>query len=345
MTDILSDLKVVELATVLAGPLVGSFLGEHGADVTKIEPPGGDVTRNWKHPEEGGCSYFAACNWRKKSIELNLEEQDDKAKLLEMLKSADIVISNFLPRVAEKLKLTTEDVKQINSKIIQVKLLGYASDPTRPAYDAVMQAETGWMGLNGSRESGPMKIPVAIVDLFAAHHMKQAVLLALIKRGITGQGSLISCDLESSSLSNLANQASLVLAGVESQLNGSRHPNIAPYGEILRFSNGDLVMLAVGADTQFESLCKILECEYVIEDKRFASNSMRVLNRGELMVQLQQKARLMSASDFLQKSHELNVPAGRVNSLSNVLNQRHVKQLVVEDSWGSRITTSPFTID
>ena len=345
MTDILSDLKVVELATVLAGPLVGSFLGEHGADVTKIEPPGGDVTRNWKHPEEGGCSYFAACNWRKKSMELNLEEPDDKAKLVEILKSADILISNFLPRVAEKLKLTTEDVKQINSKIIHVKLLGYASDPERPAYDAVLQAETGWMGLNGNRESGPTKVPVAIVDLFAAHHMKQAVLLALIKRGITGQGSLVSCDLESSSLSNLANQASLGLAGVETELNGSRHPNIAPYGEILRFSNGDIVMLAVGADNQFESLCKILGCENLIEDKRFASNSMRVLNRGELIAQLQQKARLISASDFLQKSHELNVPAGRVNSLTNVLNQRHVKQLVVEDDWGSRITTSPFTID
>ena len=345
MTNILLDLKVVELSTVLAGPFVGSFLGEHGADVTKIEPPGGDVTRKWKHPEEGGCSYFAACNWRKKSIELNLEEPDDKAKLEEMLESADIVISNFLPRVAKKLKLTSEDIKQINSKIIHVKLLGYASDPERPAYDAVLQAETGWMGLNGSWESGPMKLPVAIVDLFAAHHMKQAVLLALINRGTTGQGSLVSCDLESSSLSNLANQASLRLAGVETELNGSLHPNIAPYGDILRFPNGDIVMLAVGADAQFESLCKILECEEIIQDKRFTTNSMRVLNRGELITQLQQKARYMSVSDFLQKSHELNVPAGRVNSLTHVLNQKHVKQLVVPDDWGSRITTSPFTID
>lgn len=345
MTEILAGLKVIELATVLAGPLVGSFLGEHGADVTKIEPPGGDVTRNWKYPNETVSSYFAACNWCKSSIELNLKDPANRPKLEELLRTADVVISNYLPRVEQSLKLTSSDIKQINAKIIHVKLLGYKSDPTKPAYDAVLQAETGWMAINGNSASGPMKLPVAVVDLFAAHHMKQALLLALVKRSQTGEGCVVSCDLESSALSNLANQAALSLAGIETQATGSLHPNIAPYGETLQFSNGEKVILAVGSNGQFEALCHILGAEALGDDERFKSNSSRVVNRSALIDKLQENVATRSAADFLKQCLESKVPVGKVNSVNQALGQERVNSLVIEDDWGRRITTSPFSIE
>jgi crotonobetainyl-CoA:carnitine CoA-transferase CaiB-like acyl-CoA transferase len=345
MTDILEGIKVVELATVLAGPLVGSFLGEHGAEVVKIEPPGGDVTRSWRHPEESDSSYFAACNWSKSYQELDLKETSNREQLELLVREADVVISNFLPRVETKLRLSTADLQAINPKIIHAKLLGYRSEMTKPAYDAVLQAETGWMGLNGDQTSGPMKLPVAIVDLFAAHHMKQAILLAIIKRGQSGRGAVVTCDLESSAFSNLANQASLSLAGIATEAAGSLHPNIAPYGETLQFEEGERAILAVGSDVQFAALCQVLDCTQLVDDERFSSNKNRVINRKALMAEMQPQASVMSIDSFLEKCQEARVPVGKVNSLDEALSQPQAKALIVEDEMGRRITTSPFTIE
>lgn len=345
MTEILEGIKVVELATVLAGPLVGSFLGEHGAEVVKIEPPGGDVTRSWKHPDESGASYFAACNWSKSYQELDLQEASNREQLELLVREADVVISNFIPRVEVKLKLSTSDLQVMNPKIIHAKLLGYRSEKTKPAYDAVLQAETGWMGLNGNQTSGPMKLPVAIVDLFAAHHMKQAILLALIKRGQSDKGVVVTCDLESSAFSNLANQASLSLAGISTGPAGSLHPNIAPYGETLQFQKGKRAILAVGSDVQFSALSQILDCAQLADDERFSSNKKRVINRKALMAYMQLRASLMSIESFLDKCLSSGVPVGKVNSLDEALIQPQVRALIIEDEIGCRITTSPFTIE
>jgi crotonobetainyl-CoA:carnitine CoA-transferase CaiB-like acyl-CoA transferase len=256
-----------------------------------------------------------------------------------------VVISNFIPRVEVKLKLSTSDLQAMNPKIIHAKLLGYRSEKTKPAYDAVLQAETGWMGLNGDQTSGPMKLPVAIVDLFAAHHMKQAILLALIKRGQSGKGTVVTCDLESSAFSNLANQASLSLAGISTGPAGSLHPNIAPYGETLQFQTGKRAILAVGSDVQFSALSQILDCARLADDERFSSNKKRVINRKALMAYMQLRASLMSIESFLEKCLSSGVPVGKVNSLDEALIQPQVRALIIEDEIGRRITTSPFTIE
>jgi len=181
-------LKVVELASVLAGPAVGMFFAELGAEVMKIENKrtGGDVTRQWKsktEPTEATVSaYYSSVNFNKTTLLLDLRESDELNQVYRLVKEADIVISNFKKGDDTKLGLDYNRLKQIKPNLIYAHLIGFASAPNRTAYDAVIQAETGFMSMNGSEESGPLKFPVAIMDLFAAHQMKEGILAALWKR-------------------------------------------------------------------------------------------------------------------------------------------------------------------
>lgn len=345
MTDILQGTQVLELATVLAGPLVGSFLSEHGADVIKVEPPGGDITRTWKHPAETSSSYFASCNWGKQFREINLKLEEGHRELENLIRESNVLITNYLPRVELKFGLTPDDIRALNPEIVHARLRGYRADMARPAYDAVLQAETGWMSINGSASGGPMKLPVAIIDLFAAHHMKQAILLALLRKANTGKGSLIECDLEASALSNLANQGSLALAGINAPPSGSLHPNIAPYGEVLRFPGGDNVLLAVGSDKQFAGLCQVLGCAQLVSDERFSDNVRRVSNRISLLERLQKNVDGMSLGEFLEACKDRNVPVGKVTAIAEALGQSHVEPLIISDQYGRRLSTSPFSIE
>ena len=255
MHNLLKGLKVVDLSSVLAGPLVSSFLGELGASVLKIEKPSGDVTRSWRTTREsptGQSAYYSSANWAKSVEYLDLGSEKDNAKCKSLIQAADIVISNFLPEQAAKLRMTYIEHARSHPGLIFCELWGYSKDPSRRAYDAVLQAETGWMSINGDGQSGPLKVPVALVDIFAAHHMKQAILLALLKREKTGAGAHIKCSLEASAFSNLANQASNALMNdTDSVLRGSLHPNIAPYGETFKCADGKQVILAVGSNNQF----------------------------------------------------------------------------------------------
>lgn len=182
----LKDLKVVELASVLAGPSVGTFLAELGAQVTKIENPdlGGDVTRSWKLPQENinsnSSAYFASANYGKTHVFKDLKNEEDKAFTYKLIKGCDIVIGNFKPGSAKRLGFDHETLGDLNSKLIYVNLIGY-EESNKPAYDIVLQAESGWLSMTGT-ENYPAKTPVAMIDLIAAHHMKEAILLALLKK-------------------------------------------------------------------------------------------------------------------------------------------------------------------
>jgi len=188
MNTFFKDLKVVELANVLAGPAVGTFFSELGAEVIKIENKltNGDVTRSWKLPAENKNSltsaYYASVNYNKQSIFVDLTNEEEKQKVYDLISNADIVISNYKPGDDVKLGMDYNSLKKINPTIILAHLSGFGEHVHRTAYDLILQAETGFMYMNGTHQSGPLKMPVALIDILAAHQMKEAVLMAIIKK-------------------------------------------------------------------------------------------------------------------------------------------------------------------
>lgn len=282
MNTFFKDLKIIELANVLAGPAVGMFFAELGANVIKVENKltNGDVTRSWKGPTENkndpSSAYFASVNYNKKSIFLNLHIAEEKQHVLDLIKDTDIVISNYKYDDDTKLGMDYKSLKKINPQLIYAHISGYGNGTKRTAYDLVLQAETGFMHMNGTTASGPLKMPVALIDILAAHQLKEGILIALMKRLKTSKGSYVSVSLEQAAVASLANQAgNWLMAGYDHQPSGSLHPNIAPYGEIFMTADNKKMVLAIGNDKQFKKLCELLNCMPVYHDERFINNSSK----------------------------------------------------------------------
>ena len=264
MQTLFSDLTIVELSSVLAGPAVGSFFSELGAQVIKVENKknGGDVTRQWRQPDEtaeGPSAYYASVNWNKKTLFLDLGDPGDKQQVDRLIRDADIVITNFKKGDDKKFGLAYEDLKRLNPSIIHGHISGFGAESDRLAYDLILQAETGFMSMNGQPESPPTKMPLALIDVLAAHQLKEGILCALLKQKENpGQPFNIEVSLYESAIASLINQATNWLMNHNiPQRMGSRHPNIAPYGEIFTTSDERSVTLAIGSNRQYRDLCTI----------------------------------------------------------------------------------------
>lgn len=329
------DLKVVELAGVLAGPSVGLFFAEQGAEVIKIEnkKTGGDVTRSWKLPSEDKNSdvsaYFLSVNFLKKHLFLDLSLENDHKKCISHIKNADVVIVNYKKGDDKKLGLDYNSLKKINPKIIYAAINGFGEDDERVAYDLILQAESGFMSMNGTAESGPVKMPVALIDILSAHHVKEAVLMALLKRNKTKKGSRIAVSLFDAAVSSLANQATNWLVAKHlPQRTGSLHPNIAPYGEILTTKDKHLVTFAIGSDTQFKKLCGLLGLDKLSSDKNYSNNQLRVKNRKALFSVLEKEVKKKTLA-FLQKTTtNQGVPFAKIRNLKEVFELPEAKKLL-----------------
>ncbi len=336
MISSFKKLKVLELASVLAGPSVGMFLRELGAEVTKIEAPKGDVTRTWKSsdewPSKPVSAYYASINYDKKVVVLDLKDPNDRAQLDPLIASADVLIENFRPDSRKRLGLDPESVSKINPRLIHAHLGGFEGDEKRVAYDLVVQAETGFMSMNGEENGSPLKMPVALMDVLAAHQMKEGILAALYERTSTGKGAYVSCSLEMSGIVSLFNQsANFLNHGKVAQRMGSLHPNIAPYGETFTCLDGKTVVLAVGSNAQFQALCRILNDEALIADSRFKENSGRLEHRTILAHRLSEGIQKMDSASFLNLCHEAHVPAGAVRSIDEVMASAHAQSGILED--------------
>lgn len=351
--NIFKDLKVIELASVLAAPSVGQFFAECGATVLKIENPltNGDVTRSWKLPSENPknsvSAYFSAINWGKTSLALNIYEKEDKEKLYQEIKDADIVLASYKKGDAEKLGVDYETLKKINPKLIYGHITGYGTESYKVGYDALIQAETGFVFMNGEKQEikngentttkklEGTKMPVALVDILAAHQLKEGLLVALLKRekeDSNFEGSYVTVSLYESALSSLANQATNWLnAGHSPQKMGSEHPNIFPYGTIFQ-TKTDALMLVVGSDKQFSILCEVLYINSIAEDERFKTNANRVRNR-EILRPILEKAFLQTESkEILQILEKNNVPAGSVNDIPKAFENEAAQELIFNDA-------------
>lgn len=340
----LEGLKVIELATVLAGPHVGMFFAELGAHVVKIEnPKNPDVTRSWKLPLEPVDSpisaYFCSVNYQKKYLSLDLKSDEGHARLLELLKTADVVLMNFKHGDQEKMNLTDDLLMKLNPQLIIGKISGFGEDSDRVAYDLILQAETGYMSMNGNPGDTPVKMPVALIDVLAAHHLKEGLLLALMKRMKTGQGSVVSVSLYDAAVSSLVNQASnyLMKRHVPVKM-GSLHPNIAPYGEIFKTKDERLVTFAIGSQTHFELMTKCLNIHHVSLDKRFLNNQLRVQNRTELQVELQNPISQYMVNDLLEDMHALHIPCAEIKNLKQLFKEPAAQDLVRSEKMNDKIT-------
>lgn len=336
MNTIFKNFKVIELSSVLAGPSVGMFFAELGADIIKVENPktNGDVTRNWKLPNENDddlSSYFCSVNWGKKSIGLDFCNPAHYEILIKLISKADLVTVSFKPGDDKKLNLDYETIRKINPKIIYAHITGFGLNDERTAFDAVLQAYAGFTYINGTKESGPIKMPVALIDVLAAHQIKEAVLVAYINRLINNEGSYINCSLLQSGISSLVNQSSNYLVGKTiPEAVGSDHPNIVPYGTTYRTNDDKLIVLAVGNDKQFMNLCQVLDIIELSNDQKFSTNHKRVKNRIELNEIISEKIASRNSAELIGELNEKKIPAALVLNMKEVFEQKQAEELLLK---------------
>ncbi len=335
----LRDLLVIETASVLAGPAVGMFFAEEGARVVKLENArsAGDVTRRWKLPEEDPAApvsaYFSSVNHGKEHLFLDLKSADGRKELDGWLAKADVLISNHMAADADKLGLSRERLRELNPTLIHGHIRGYADDAERPAYDVVLQAETGYLSMTGTDQAHLAKLPVAIIDILAAHQLKEGLLLALLHKARTGKGGYVEVSLEEAALTGLVNQATnWLMAGHVARPLGTLHPNIAPYGEVFRCADGERIVLAVGSDAQFAKLCQLMDLPDMPSDLRFSSNSNRVTHRQALAAELAGAMASKQRPELLASLQRAGVPAGAVNTIDQALSSPAAQRMTVEET-------------
>lgn len=349
MQSLFEGLKVVEFAGVLAGPAVGNFFSELGAEVIKVEnKQGGDVTRQWRQPDEtseGPSAYYASVNWNKKSVFLDFNDPADHKQALGLAKEADVIITNFKKGDAEKFGLSYPEIQSMNPTVIYGHISGFGSDSDRLAYDLILQAETGFMSMNGQAESPPTKMPLALIDVLAAHQLKEGILCAMLKqKEETDKSYLLEVSLYDSAVSSLINQATNWLMNRNlPQRTGSLHPNIAPYGEVFTTKDGRSITLAIGNNRHFQRLCEVLEHDHLMQEDKLHTNSRRVENRRELYEILSKAIAEWQADTLLDTLQESQVPAGEIKNLKQVFETEEAKSLLLEEEQEGRRTIRPKT--
>lgn len=343
MSQFFNHLKVIELASVLAGPSVGMFFAELGARVIKVENKRqrGDVTRSWKLASEDTShpfsAYYSSVNYGKESLFLDLTEDQDYEKVITEIQSADIVICNFKAGDAEKLKLDFKALRKIKPDIIYGEISGFG-DSKRIAYDVVLQAESGFLSMNGSPEGKLCKMPVALIDLLAAHQLKEGLLIAMLQQKRVNRAYRVSVSLFDSAVAGLANQATNWIMGKHiAQPMGTIHPNIAPYGELFSCKDGKQLVLAIGSERQFQSLCECLSLSQLTKDDRFKNNQQRVQHRKALEKELKLKIETFNRDELMSRFLEANVPAGAVRNMAEVFALPEAQKRILSETKEGKI--------
>lgn len=325
------------------------FFAELGARVIKIEDvrAGGDVTRQWKtEKEETGTdisSYFSSVNWGKASLALDMSTKEGQEIARHLAEKADIILTSFKAGDAEKVGLDYEQIKTVNPGVIYGEITGFGKDDPRVGYDAIIQAESGFTYMNGNPDSPPVKMPVALMDLLAAHQLKEGLLTAIIRKQQTAKGQKISTSLIQSGIASLANQATNWLVGGKiPQRTGSEHPNIVPYGTIFYTKDEKPLVLAIGSNRQFRDFCKVIQRPELMEDDRFSTNQARVKYRQPLKDELAKAISIWDLDHLVDQLQTNNIPVGRVLDLQEVLASPEAQQLMLESEQFKGLRTIAF---
>jgi crotonobetainyl-CoA:carnitine CoA-transferase CaiB-like acyl-CoA transferase len=344
----LAGLKVIELARILAGPWAGQLLADLGADVIKVERPGtGDDTRAWGPPfaADGSAAYFHGCNRGKTSVAIDLDSDDGRERVRELVRDADVLIENFKVGSLARYGLDFASLAAANPRLIYCSITGFGQDGPyagRAGYDFMIQGMGGIMDLTGEPDGPPQKIGVAFADIFTGVYASTAILAALRGRDSTGAGCHIDMALLDVQVAVLANQAMNYLIGgsVPHRL-GNAHPNIAPY-QTFAVADGH-VIVAVGNDAQFRRLCALIG---VAEEARFATNADRIRNRDPLIALLAPAIALRHRDELLASLAASGIPAGPINDVAEVFADPQVVARGMRiDRNGVPGVASPIVID
>jgi len=333
----LAGLRVLDLSRVLAGPLCAQMLADHGADVIKVEPPAGDETRHFGPPFDasGQAAYFGAINRGKRSIALDLSIAPGRAVLEKLLDGVDVLVENFLPGTMEKWGLGYESVLAArHPRLIYCAVSGFGADGPLgglPGYDAVLQAMAGVMSVNGTPDSGALRVGVPVVDIMTGYNALVGVLLALAARQRSGRGQRVEATLFDTGLGLLIpHGANWMASGNTPQRMGSAHPNITPY-DSFKARDGEL-FLGVVNDGQFRRFCEHVGRAELAVDPRFADSRARLANRPALRAEIETTLADASVASLCEQLMRKGVPAGPVNSVPQALTQPHAahRQMLVE---------------
>ena len=325
MAGALAGLKVVELSTMIAGPLCGQFLADHGAEVIKVESPAGDPARD-APPELGGVgAYFAGMNRNKSVLALDLKQESGRDVLWRLLADADVFVENLLPGTLARWGLDYPALAARLPRLIHCSVTGFGADGPlggRPGYDAVLQAYCGLMSINGQPENGSTRMGVAIVDITTGMNAGMGVLLALAARERTGRGQYVDVTLYDSALALLHPFASNWFgSGVTQGPVGNGHPTLVPYDKF-KTRDGE-IFIGVAVPGQFRRLMQLLGRPELGTDPRFAASPARIENRAALCAVLEPLVAEQDTLDFSERLMAAGVPAAPVHTVPQALNAPH----------------------
>jgi crotonobetainyl-CoA:carnitine CoA-transferase CaiB-like acyl-CoA transferase len=354
----LDGIKVLDLSRVLAGPWCTQLLADLGAEVTKIERPGhGDDTRHWGPPWHGEgddrvAAYFLSCNRGKRSAAIDFSHPEGAALVRKLAEQSDIVIENFKVGALAKFGLDARSLRAANPRLIYASITGFGQNgpyADRAGYDYIIQGMGGLMSITGLPDGepggGPMRVGVAVVDLFTGLYACVAILSALYAREKTGEGAHIDMALFDTQLSMLANQASnALISGKDPPRQGNTHPNIVPYQP---FDAADQpIIIAIGNERQFAKLAEICGHREWPSDERFASNGARVAHREDIVPLISDAIRQKPAAEWLEKLEAAGIPAGPINSITQALSDVQAQhRQMVRAIAGVPLVGSPVRLD
>ncbi|TAN31646.1 CoA transferase [bacterium] len=349
----LNGIRVLDLTHALAGPYCTMLLGDLGADVIKVEPPGtGDQSRQWGPPFiEGESSYFLSVNRNKRSVVLDLKSDSGRAAAVALALACDVVVENFKPGTAARLGLDHEQLQAQKPELVYASISGFGQNqPALAGYDQIAQGTSGMMSVNAVPDAPPTKVGVPIGDITAGMFATHAILAALVERQVTGRGRYIDIALNDALLALHTYQAGRLFAtGHIPSREGNFHATISPYGT---FAVGDgFINVAVATDAQFRRLCEALGAPELAEDPRFTTNPLRQEARSELVHEIESRLRDGTRMEWLARLESHGIPAGPILDLAEAfaspLAQARGMRVEIEHPKAGRISQvgAPWKID
>ncbi|MFX1374206.1 MAG: CaiB/BaiF CoA transferase family protein [Promethearchaeota archaeon] len=324
----LEGINVLDLTRALAGPYCTMMLADMGADVIKLEMPGGgDFSRDWGPPFiKGESTYFLSVNRNKRSLTLNLKNEKTKEIIHKLIKNSDVLVENFRPGTMEKLDLGYDQIKEINPRIIYACISGFGQDgpyKLRPGFDQILQGMGGLMSITGEPERPPIKVGVAVSDIAGGMFAAYGILVALFNREKSNKGQMIDVSLLDSQVAWLTDKAGSYFATSEiPQPLGSEHHHIVPYQA---FKAKDAYFnIAAGNDKLWKKFCKAVGLEMIMNDPRFATNSKRVENRKEIIPIIRNLLKTKNVIEWLKILKKAGVPCGPIYTMENIFSDPQV---------------------
>ncbi|MFL5443627.1 MAG: CaiB/BaiF CoA transferase family protein [Myxococcales bacterium] len=323
----LDDLLVLDLSHALAGPFASTWLADNGANVLKIEPPTGDISRAWGPPFRGKDSaYFVSLNRNKRSVVVDLKHPDGKEILFRLAERADVLIENFRVGTVAKLGIDYLEVKARNPRIVYCSISGFGQTGPyrdRAAMDLIVQAESGMISLTGEPGSRGVRCGISIADLTAGMNAAFAILAALHARGRTGRGQFLDVSMLEGQLGLLDTVIGGYLAdGIVPGPMGTAYKALLPY-QTFRTRTGDIA-IAVGSDSLWRIFCPLLGLEDMRDDPRYATNAARSANRASLIERLQAAFLLRSYEEWEGILLPAGIPMGAINTIDRAVDHPQV---------------------